>query len=91
MVKSIMDLDIFEVYHKVVEVCQRVPRITLQRDDSQIDEVSPSDEGDRQSAMCDILGVEVACFPHKTLNQCKGIIFFSKPDEVFRGETVRGT
>ncbi|XP_063615604.1 proteoglycan 4-like, partial [Penaeus indicus] len=68
-----MDLDIFEVHRKIIEVCQHDPHISPQRDGSLIVEVSSPDESDRLRAICNIPGAQVSCSPHKTLYQCKAI------------------
>nr|BDT63039.1 MAG: hypothetical protein [Trachysalambria curvirostris nimavirus] len=73
--KSIMDLDIFDVHRRLVKVIGREPNITPQRDGSLLVEVSSPEESDRLRAICSIPGAQVQCSPHKTLNQCKGIVY----------------
>lgn len=68
---SIMDLDIFEVDRKVDEACQRDPRITPQRDGSEVKVSSP----DKSGHLC--------VFWSQNTQTAQGYCLFPKSDEVF--------
>lgn len=77
VVKTIDDvshaiLEIF-VHHKIVEVWQCDPRITLKQDGSLIVEVLSPDESDHLCAICDFPGAQGSCSPYETLNRCRTV------------------
>lgn len=59
---SIMELNIFEVHCKIVEVCQRNTQINPQRDGSLIIEVPLPYKSDYLHAIRDIHRAQVPCF-----------------------------
>ena len=69
-----MDLNIFDVHRTFIKFCEREPKVSSQRDGSLV-EVSSPEESARLKTISSVPGTQVACTPHATLNQCKGVIF----------------
>ena len=70
-----MEPDIFDVHRALIEVCGREPKVSSQINGSLLVEVSSPEESVRLRAISSVPGTQVACAPHATLTQCKGVIF----------------
>ena len=71
---SVINIDLFNVYRALIKVFGRNPKVFFQRDVILLVEMSP-EESARLRAISSVPETQVACTPHATLNQCKGIIF----------------
>ena len=71
---NICDSNIFEVHRNVVNCLGKEPKIS-QDGKSILIEVESQEESEKLQAMQDIKGMKVNCTPHKSLNQCKGVIY----------------
>ena len=69
------DTDIFELHREIVKCIGREPRITFQGEDALLIEVSSPEESEKLQGMRKVKGGEVKCTPHRSLNQCRGVIF----------------
>ena len=72
---SVMELDIFDVHRALIKVCGREPKVSSQRDGSLLVEMSSPKKSVRFRAISSVPRTQVACTPHATLNQYKGVIF----------------
>ena len=69
------DADIFELHREIVSCIGREPKITRQGEETLLIEVSSPEESVKLLKMKMAKGSEVKCTPHRSLNQCKGVIY----------------
>ena len=72
--KRAQDLDMFTIEKVINEVCGREPNITFQGDGSLLIEVATPEESLKLQGLALLDGISAKCAPHKSLNQCKGVI-----------------
>ena len=72
--KRVKDLDIFKVHRDIVSICGKEPKMTPQSDGGLLIEVPSLEESEKIQKLMAVDGVEAICTPHRTLNQCKGVI-----------------
>ena len=68
------ELDIFEVNREISMICGREPKIEFQADGTVLIETSNQEESDKLQTLCYVNGNKAQCYPHNTLNQCRGVI-----------------
>ena len=72
--KRAQDLDMFNIEKEIVNACGREPNILFQHDGSLLIEVSSLEESLKLQALNTLDGTSTKCSPHKSLNQCRGVI-----------------
>ena len=68
------ELDMFEANREIIDACGREPDIMVQSDGTLLIEAISSEESRKLQALSLLNGNSAKCYPHKTLNQCKGVI-----------------
>ena len=72
--QRVQDLDMFANEREIVDVCGREPNMTFQSDGSLLIEVATPEESLKLQALAMLNGTPAKCSPHRSLNQCKGVI-----------------
>ena len=72
--KRFQDMDMFEVNEEIASICEREPNIVRQSDGSLLIEVTSLEESKKLQSLTLLSGSSARCFPHRTLNTCKGVI-----------------
>ena len=72
--KRFHDMDMFEVNEEITSICEREPNIVRQSDGSLLIEVTSLEESKKLQSLTLLSGSSARCFPHRTLNTCKGVI-----------------
>ena len=72
--KRAQELDMFDANREIIEACGREPDIIVQSDGTLLIEAISSEESRKLQALSLLNGNNAKCYPHKTLNQCKGVI-----------------
>ena len=72
--KRAQDLDMFTIEKQIANACGREPNITFQSDGSLLIEATTPEESLKLQGLDLIDGITAKCAPHRSLNQCKGVI-----------------
>ena len=73
--QSISDMDIFKVNREIVDCIGRKPKISPQGGNSLLIEAASPEESEKLQKLSQVNDCKSTCTPHKTLNQCRGIIY----------------
>ena len=72
--RRVQDLDMFAIERKIIVACGREPNMSFQSDGSLLIEVATPEESLKLQALAMLNDTPAKCSPHKSLNQCKGVI-----------------
>ena len=88
--KKLCDVNIFEINKMISSCIGREPKISREGESSLLIEVETSEESEKLQTIQNVQGNETKCFPHKTLNQCRGVVFskdlVNYPEEMLKKE-----
>ena len=72
--KRFQDLDMFRVHEEITDVTRRDTKIVCQSDGCLLVETTSSEESKKLQSLTILDGASIKCYPHRTLNSCKGVI-----------------
>ena len=72
--RRVQDLDFLKIGNEIIKVCEQEPKIMFQSDGSLLIEASSAKESLKLQSMTVLNGNTVKCAPHRSMNQCRGVI-----------------